>query len=252
MLSPHETTLTLAARYKIDFSAAWAYLFRDAALFSQSPKYSLVLLVFYGGHVGLVCALLAALVASPFVKRIRRFSLYLALPASVVIWLLFFTVANPLGFIHRAEAMGKTALGDILLPKLSQDKIPLDENCVYIVNPSDVRGVSSIELIDKKSALAQPRLYLLDLKVVEENYRFLSAKDQVGLPLFSDAARAFADAETVYAAKIRAQLLHEPKLCLVANFSVLPDGETKPYSRARGFIDARKELHFETIVVQLP
>ncbi|MBV6494872.1 MAG: hypothetical protein LDLANPLL_02909 [Turneriella sp.] len=97
--------------------------------------------------------------------------------------------------------MGGNSLRDTLFVTIPKDKIPLDENCVYIVNPSDVRGVSSVELLDKKSALAQPRLYLLDLKVVEENYALLSLKNEVGLPLFSDAARAYAAAEVEYAKK---------------------------------------------------
>ncbi|HRP68128.1 MAG TPA: hypothetical protein PLY93_01175 [Turneriella sp.] len=250
-LLPHEGTLYFAARHKLDFSIAWAYQFRDDLLFSQVDKFMLSLLPFYGGKVWLVGLLLALPLVLSLLWNTPRAALYIALLSSLILWFIFFSIANPLYYFKRLEVMGGSSLRDTLFATAPKDKIPLDENCVYVINPTDVRGISSVEALDKKSIMKQPRLYLLDLKVVEENYALLNLKNEVGTPLFSDAARAYATAEVEYAKKIQKMLFQEKSICLVANFDKMPDIENKPYSRARRILDARKKMKVDTKIIQL-
>ena len=132
------------------------------------------------------------------------------------------------------------------------EKIGITENCLAAINPSDLRAISSLELLEKKSAGALPQIRLIDLKVVEKNYRLLTLKDEKGAPLFSDAARAFARAEILYAQKIQPELLSATRLCLIANFDTAPENETAPFSRAREILEARKKARLDTRVIQLP
>jgi hypothetical protein len=162
-------------------------------------------------------------------------------------WLL----GNPARSVTRQRVLGGKSHFDTLKPQLRRHAIELHENCLAVINPDDLRGVQSTELLSRSSLANFEKIILLDLKIVEMNYRFLAIKDEKGEFVFSHAARTFAEKEKAYADTVRARLETANSLCLIAPFDRLPDQETFPYSRAREILDARKKAGFTTKVIQL-
>lgn len=252
LLWPQENTLTLAAAGKIPFNAAWGYRFRLAELLNTANDVPALLQLFRPVGARALCVVLVLLHLPALVRKPPRILLALAGIAAGLSILLFFTLANPALVIARQRVMGGAGLSDGLGLGSGGEKIGITENCLAAINPSDLRAISSLELLEKKSAGALPQIRLIDLKVVEKNYRLLTLKDEKGAPLFSDAARAFARAEILYAQKIQPELLSATRLCLIANFDTAPENETAPFSRAREILEARKKARLDTRVIQLP
>lgn len=252
MLWSQENTLSLAASGKVDFNAAWGYRFRLAEFLAAPRDTPLALQFFRPLGARAFCILLILLHLPALVRRPPRILTALAAAAALIAAALFFSVANPAFVIARQRVMGGAGLTDGIGLGTGTDRVVVTENCLAAINPSDLRAVSSLELIDKKSAEALPGIRLVDLKVIGKNYRLLALKDEKGNPLFSDAARAFAQAELLYAQKMQNELLTVPRLCLIANFDTAPGNETAPFSRAREILDARKKSQLDTRVIQLP
>lgn len=252
LLWSQENTLSLAASGKVDFNAAWGYRFRLAEFLAAPRDTPLILQFFRPLGARVFCILLILFHLPALVRRPPRILTAFAAVAAVITGALFFSLANPAFVIARQRVMGGAGLTDGIGLGTGTEKVAVTENCLAAINPSDLRAVSSLELLDKKSAGALPQIRLVDLKVVEKNYRLLALKNEKGAPLFSDAARAFAQAELLYAQKIRNELLAAPRLCLIANFDTAPENETAPFSRAREILDARKKIKYDTRVIQLP
>lgn len=160
-------------------------------------------------------------------------------------------MGNPARVLKRYRVLGGNSHWDVIrwqrLPK-----IDLAESCAYAINPDDLHGVQSVELFSRRSLSRLHEVVLVDLKVIEANYRFLHLKDGEGDPLFSAEARAFAEKEKKYAAALHTWLRTIPRLCLVAPFDRLPELEERPFSRAREIVDDRKKSGLGTLVIQLP
>jgi hypothetical protein len=165
---------------------------------------------------------------------------------------LVWVLGNPARSWTRQSVLGGESFLDTLHPHLRHPGIELREDCLAVLNPDDMRGVQSAELLSRASLAGFHGIVLLDLKVVEANYRYLSLKDEKGEFLFSNAARAFAEKEQLYAASVRARLVTAANLCLIAPFDRLPEQETPPFSRAREILEVRKKAGLPTQVVQLP
>ncbi len=252
VLWPHENTLTLAAQGKISFGIAWGYRLRDAALLLDEYYSPVALQIIRPLGVHLSCLLLVMLHLPGLIRQSPRVLRILSALAALTSLLFFATLANPAGIVHRQRVLGGTSLFDEVRALSGREKIPLAESCAAVVNPHDLRGVSALELSDLKSMRALPKIFIVDLKVVEENYRLLKLKNSDGKPLFSDAARAFAAAETAQANKTMPDIIAAGRLCLIANFDTLPQNEAPPYSRARKIFDARKKAGRDTRFIQLP
>ncbi|MBS0618221.1 MAG: hypothetical protein JSR44_08540 [Spirochaetes bacterium] len=175
----------------------------------------------------------------------------LTVVATVFFFAIATSLASPLQYLKRQQTLGGVSTYDLMRAYRFGQRIELKENCVAVINPPDLRGVNSLELITRKSLQSFSAIGLLDLKVVAENYRLLGMKDAQGRPLFSDAARAYAAREMALAARLMPEILRAPQLCLIANFDTLPAAEKAPYSRARAIQDARRKLGLDTKVVQL-
>lgn len=161
-------------------------------------------------------------------------------------------LANPLNFMHRQRVLGGKSFRDGLVSAEKGSRLQLREACLAVINPDDLRAVSSLEKISLASLRAMPALELLDLKVVESNYRLLTLRDEKGAFVFTDAARAFAAAEKKHAEKLLPTLLASERICLIANFETLPDAEKPPFSRAREIYERRKKAGLDTRIIQLP
>ena len=251
-LWPYENTLTLAAEGKISFNAAWGYRFRSADLIAATETKQLVLQIFRPAGARILCLLLVFLHLPALLRRTPRALSIAAAFAAGFSLILFFTIANPVRLVNRQRVLGGASFLDELRALRGGEKIPLSENCVAVVNPNDLRGVSAAELIELRGLRALLKILTVDLKIVEENYRLLALKDQKGAPLFSDAARTFAAAETGYANKLTAEIATTPRLCLIANFDTLPERETAPFSRAHKILEIRRKAGLDTKVIQLP
>lgn len=160
--------------------------------------------------------------------------------------------ANPGAYFQRQNVLGGKSVMDSIELRTVATKINIHENCVAAINPDDLRGINSVENISRESLSHFSRIALVDLKIVEDNYRLLLLKDEKGKPLFSDAARTFAAAEAAYAQKVLPDLVAAKNLCLVANFDISPQIETAPYSRARKISELRKKAGLDTKLIQLP
>ncbi|MFO1480979.1 MAG: hypothetical protein U1F40_12325 [Turneriella sp.] len=165
---------------------------------------------------------------------------------------LVWALGNPARSVTRQRVLGGKSLFDTLQLQVRPTSIELHENCLAVLNSDDLRGVQSAELLSRSTLARFSGITLLDLKIVEVNYRFLALKDERGDFLFSNAARSFAEKERTHAAAVRAHLEAVPNLCLIAPFDRLPDQEAPPYSRAREILDARKKAGLPTQVIQLP
>lgn len=165
---------------------------------------------------------------------------------------LVWALGNPARSLNRQRVLGGKSLMDTLRPQLRRPAIELHENCLAVLNPDDLRGVQSAELLSRASLKGFEAVVLLDLKIVEANYRLLALQDEKGEFIFSDAARTFAAQERAHAAAVRARLESAAKLCLIAPFDILPEQEAPPYSRAREILDARRRAGLPTQVIQLP
>ncbi|MFO1471278.1 MAG: hypothetical protein U1F27_09595 [Turneriella sp.] len=164
-----------------------------------------------------------------------------------VLWL-----ANPLHHVNRQRVLGGKSFRDGALTAETDQRLQLREACLAAINPDDLRAVSSLEKISLASLRQLPAVALIDLKVVEANYRLLSLRDEKGALVFSDMARAFAAAEKKHAENSMASILYAKQVCLIANFDVMPVTETAPFSRARQIYEARKKSGLETRIIQLP
>ncbi|HNL54190.1 MAG TPA: hypothetical protein PKI36_07230 [Turneriella sp.] len=160
-------------------------------------------------------------------------------------------MGNPARSVTRQRVLGGKSHFDVLKPQLRRPAIILHESCLAVLNPDDLRGVQSTELLSRSSLANFEAVILLDLKIVEMNYRFLTMKDEKGEFVFSNAARNFAEKEKAHAAAVRARLESAKNLCLIAPFDLLPDQEAPPYSRAREILDARRKAGLPTRVIQL-
>lgn len=252
VLWSQENTLVLAAQGKISLNAAWGYRFRSAELLAAPGDFPLMLHAFKPFGARILCVLVILVHLPALFKTTPRALKIAAATAGVISLLLFFSFANPKLFIQRQRVMGGAALADGIGLGAKGEKIAITENCLAAVNPSDLRAISSLELIEQKSTERLSAIRLVDLKVVEENYRLLQLKDEKGAPLFSDAARAFAAAEVAYARQFLPELETAKTLCLIGNFDTLPQNESTPFSRARRLIEARKKANLDTKVIQLP
>lgn len=161
-------------------------------------------------------------------------------------------LANPLYHVHRQRVLGGRSFRDGTLAAEKGDRLQLRETCLAVINPDDLRAVSSLEKISLASLRAMPALALIDLKVVEANYRLLTLRDEKGVFVFTDEARAFAAAEKKHSEKLLPPILAAGNVCLIANFETLPDAETPPFSRARGIYEQRKKAGLATRIIQLP
>lgn len=161
-------------------------------------------------------------------------------------------LANPLHFVHRQRVLGGKSFRDGIISPEAGNRLQLRENCLAVVNPDDLRGISSLEKISLTSLREFSSLALIDLKVVESNYRLLTLRDEKGGFVFTNEARAFAAAEKKYAEKLFPTLLAAERLCLMANFETMPDAETPPFSRAREIYERRKRAGLDTRIIQLP
>ncbi|MFZ5630157.1 MAG: hypothetical protein ACOY5B_13585 [Spirochaetota bacterium] len=164
---------------------------------------------------------------------------------------LAWVMGNPARSVTRQRVLGGKSHFDILKPQLRRPAIELHENCLAVLNPDDLRGVQSTELLSRSSLANFEAVILLDLKIVEMNYRFLTMKDEKGEFVFSNAARHFAENEKAHAAAVRARLESATNLCLIAPFDRLPEQESAPFSRAREILEARKKAGLSTKVIQL-
>lgn len=161
-------------------------------------------------------------------------------------------LANPLHHIHRQRVLGGKSFRDGALTTETGQRLQLNEACLAVINPDDLRAVSSLEKVSLASLRQLPAVALIDLKVVEANYRLLSLRDEKGALVFSDMARAFAAAEKKHAENGMPSILHTKEVCLIANFDVLPAAETAPFSRARQIYEVRKKSGLDTRIIQLP
>ncbi|GAB4426565.1 MAG: hypothetical protein OHK0011_08170 [Turneriella sp.] len=255
----------LALCYLLGVRAAWtATIVLQAILLrhkSNRVQLASLLFLFAGatwGEALLAWNLLFALMVTVFgrIAAPRRGTALLATLATLagfvcsieLVWIL----GNPARSITRQRVLGGQSHLDVMKPQLRRAAIELDEKCVAALNPDDLRGVQSAELLSRSSLANFEAVVLIDLKVVEANYRFLSLTDEKGEFVFSNAARTFAKKEKTHAAAVRARLESATNLCLVAPFDRLPDQETPPYSRAREILDARRKASLSTRIIQLP
>jgi len=175
----------------------------------------------------------------------------LTLLATIFFFAIATALASPLLYLKRQQTLGGVSTYDLMRPYRFGQRIALKENCVAVINPPDLRGVNSLELMTRTTLKSFAAIAVLDLKVVAENYRLLGMKDAQGHPLFNAAARAYAAREIEYAARLMPEALRTPQLCLIANFDTLPEVEKPPYSRARAIQDARRKQGLDTKIVQL-
>lgn len=161
-------------------------------------------------------------------------------------------LANPLHHIHRQRVLGGKSFRDGALTVETGQRLQLNEACLAVINPDDLRAVSSLEKVSLTSLRQLPAVALIDLKVVEANYRLLTLRDEKGALVFSDMARAFAAAEKKHAENLMPSILSAKQVCLVANFDVMPAAEAAPFSRARQIYEARKKSGLDTRIIQLP
>ncbi len=234
-----------------------AILLYKKSLAIQSASFLLLLAGLLWGEAMLAWNLLFTLLLTLFSRisapyRGRALLATLSTLASFVCAVaMVWVFGSPARTLTRQQVLGGRSVFDTLKPKIRQPGIELRENCLAVLNPDDLRGLESAELLSRASLTAFSGIVLLDLKIVEANYRFLSLKDEKGDFLFSTAARTFAEKEKAHAATVRARLEAAPSLCLIAPFDRLPDQETPPYSRAREILDARKKAGLTTQVIQL-
>jgi len=160
-------------------------------------------------------------------------------------------VFNPAGLIHRQRVLGSNIYADWFGRSLFNEKIAPNASCHAVIAVDDTRGENSLEKISRASLEKFSAITILDLKVIPDNYKLLSIKNDKGESIFSDTAREFAQAELGYAIKILPALLSAPELCLIANFDISPYDEKTPYSRARQIIEMRKNKKLDTKIIQL-
>lgn len=245
--------------------AAWAatvvmqaLLLRHKSVRIQLSSLALLLAGLIWGEALLAWNLLCTLLVTLFgrISAPRRGLALLATLCALAAFLasveLAWILGNPARSLNRQRVLGGKSSWDTLRPRLRRAGIELHENCLAALNPDDLRGVQSAELLSRASLARFKAVVLLDLKIVESNYRFLALKDEKGKFIFSNAARAFAEKEKSHAAAVRARLESAANLCLIAPFDQLPDYETAPYSRAREILDARRKAGLPTSVIQLP
>lgn len=160
-------------------------------------------------------------------------------------------LANPMHHVHRQRVLGGKSFRDGIISVETGQKLQIGEACLAVINPDDLRGISSLESLSLPSLRKLPSLALIDLKVVESNYRLLTLRDEKGVFVFTAEARAFASAEKQYAEKLMTQILTAPRVCLIANFETSPIAETPPYSRAREIYERRKKAGLDSLVIRL-
>ena len=173
-----------------------------------------------------------------------------------LVMLIFFiglivSVANPRDALTRQKVLAGKSFSDRLHVFTGSQRIDVEDSCLAVLNPDDLRGINAIEQLSRASLYKFSEIRLLDLKVVERNYLLLNLKNETGKFMFSDAARAYAGAEKLYAATQLIAILSAPSVCLIAAFEVLPEREAKPHSRAREILDLRKAAGRETHIIQL-
>lgn len=237
---------------------AQALLLRHKSVWIQTASLTLLAAALLWGEALLVWNLVFTLLVT-LAGRLAAPRGRLALVATLGVLAVFlgsvelaWILGNPARMLTRQRALGGKSYQDTLKPHSRQATIELRNDCVAVLNPDDLRGVQSVELLSRASLAGFAEIVLLDLKVVEANYRYLSLKDEKGEFLFSDAARSFAEKEQDYAASQRARLESVANVCLLAPFDRLPDQETLPFSRARKILDARKKAGLPTQIIQLP
>jgi len=161
-------------------------------------------------------------------------------------------LANPLHHVHRQRVLGGKSFHDGIISAETGSRLQLRKNCLAVINPDDLRAVNSLEKFSLASLRATPALALLDLKVVESNYRLLTLRNEKGAFVFTDEARAFASTEKKHSEKLLPAILAAGSVCLVANFDTMPGAETAPFSRAREIYERRKKAGLDTQIIQLP
>lgn len=201
---------------------------------------------------GLLFAALVSLLQRFALPR-TRISLALA-SASFILFIfsvqLAWIMANPARVLKRYQVLGGKSHWDMLQWR-ALPKIDLRESCLAAINPDDLRGVQSVELLSRRSLASLQEIVLVDLKVIESNYGFFNLKNEAGDFIFSDAARIFAEKEKSYATSVRMRLESVEKLCLMAPFSTLPELEKPPHSRAREIVDARRKRGLTTKIIAI-
>jgi hypothetical protein len=248
----------------IGVRAAWALtivsqaaLLRDKSNAIQLTSLALLCAGVIWGEALLVWNLLFALLVTVWSRMTAaRHALALSATLCAVAGLLCsielaWILGNPMRSVTRQRVLGGKSFQDTLSPHLRSPGIELYETCVAALNPDDLRGVQSAELLSRASLGRFAQVVLVDLKVIQQNYRYLALKDEKGEFVFSHAARTFAEKEKAYADTVRVSLETASSLCLIAPFDRLPDQEAYPYSRAREILDVRKQAGLTTKVIQL-
>ncbi len=175
----------------------------------------------------------------------------LTLATIVILSGLILALANPRYAVTRQKVLAGKSLTDRMQVFTGVQRISEPGGCLAVLNPDDLRGVNATEQLTLASLRGFSGIRLLDLKVVERNYALLNLRTETGTYMFSDAARAYAAAEKLYAATQLNDILSAPSVCLIAAFDVSPDKEENPYSRARVMLDLRKKAKRETRLIQL-
>lgn len=184
------------------------------------------------------------LVGRIFLFAAAVFSLLYTIPGAVVL-------ANPTHAVNRQRVLGGKSYRDEWKISGRPAPISLNESCIAVINPDDLRGVEVLEKLSRESLRRFSRVILLDLKVVTENYRLLLLRNEKGDYLFSDAARTFAAAERRLAERVLPDVLAAPEICLIAAFDRQPGTETAPFSRSRFIIEQRQKGGKPTRVIQV-
>jgi hypothetical protein len=170
----------------------------------------------------------------------------------VYVTLLTVSIASPLFFLHRQNVLSGKSWVSALRFQTRTHRVDMMENCDAAINPDDIHGFNAIESLSKRALRNFGKLHVIDLKVIDENYRLLAMRDAKGGTIFSDAARNFAQSEIDYARRIMPTLLKTASLCLIADFDPLPQAERPPFTRARKIFEARKTVGLNTVIIQLP
>jgi hypothetical protein len=181
-----------------------------------------------------------------------KLSIIVSAVSLILVTSLITALANPVHAIHRYRVLAGKSVTDRLKVYTGRANLTIDAGCVALLNPDDLHGINAIELLASNSLRKFSEIRLLDLKIVERNYKLLHLKNEKGDFIFSESARLFGKSESLYAAAQQAFWTEAQSLCLVAAFDTSPENEEEPFSRARLILDARKKLGKETQVIQLP
>ncbi|AFM11006.1 hypothetical protein [Turneriella parva] len=166
--------------------------------------------------------------------------------------LLIAALANPVHAIHRYRVLAGKAVSDRLNAYTGRANLAIDATCVALLNPDDLHGINAVEILAASTLRNFSELRLVDLKIVERNYKLLNLKNEKGDFIFSESARLFGKSESFYAEAQRPFWTEAESLCLVAAFETSPEKEEEPFSRARLIFDARKKLGKDTKIIRLP